>query len=157
MVWLLRSPLHRLSGKHLLLMTLVGRTSGKCYTFPVSYIRDGETLVVISQRDRNWWRNLRDGAPITLTLNGREVRANGEAFTETVAVMRDLLCCLQLVPAYQRFLHIKLNAAGLPDLLDPFAQLAQNRVSVRITLEPLTAEQDGDETRPLIASGHLSS
>jgi len=33
----------------------------KRYTFPVSYIPDGETLLVISQKDRIWWKNLRKG------------------------------------------------------------------------------------------------
>jgi hypothetical protein len=56
---LLRSPLHSLLAAHTMLLTVTGRKGGKRYTFPVSYVREGETLLVISQRDRSWWKNLR--------------------------------------------------------------------------------------------------
>jgi membrane protease YdiL (CAAX protease family) len=64
-IWLLRSPMHSLMDKHTMLITVTGRKSGKFYTFPVSYIRDGETLQVISQRDRTWWKNLQGDADIS--------------------------------------------------------------------------------------------
>ena len=41
-LWLLRSPLHRLADQQTIAITVTGRKSGKRYTFPVSYIRDGE-------------------------------------------------------------------------------------------------------------------
>ena len=43
-IWLLRSPLHSLMDKSTILVTITGRKSGKKYTIPVSYMRDGDTL-----------------------------------------------------------------------------------------------------------------
>src|SRR5919201_997478 len=66
---ILRSPLHGLLSTQLMLLTYTGRKSGKRYTIPVGYARDGETLVVFSSR--SWRRNLRGGAPVEVLLQGR--------------------------------------------------------------------------------------
>ena len=46
-----------------MLLTVTGRRSGKAYTVPLIYIRDGERLVIAaayagSDTDPSWWRNL---------------------------------------------------------------------------------------------------
>ena len=61
-ILLLHSPLHSLMDKSTILITFTGRKSGKTYTIPVSYVRDGDTLMMISQREHSWWKNLRGGA-----------------------------------------------------------------------------------------------
>ncbi len=73
-IWLLRSPLHRFLDKNTMLITVSGRKSGKLYTLPVSYIRDGETLLVISQKDRTWWKNLQGGAKVTVFVQGHTLQ-----------------------------------------------------------------------------------
>jgi len=55
-IWLLHSPLHSLVDKSTILVTITGRKSGKMYTVPVSYIRDGDMLFMISQREHTWWK-----------------------------------------------------------------------------------------------------
>lgn len=50
-------------GSPILLLTTTGRKSGKRYTTPLLYLRDGEDLVIVasnngSDRDPDWWRNL---------------------------------------------------------------------------------------------------
>ena len=83
MKWLLRSPLHGLvSGKYVLI-TVTGRKSGRQYTTPVQYGRDGTRLFIITSRDYIWWRNLRGGAEVALALRGEE--AAGWATVETDA------------------------------------------------------------------------
>jgi hypothetical protein len=129
---LLRSPLHRLFDAHTMLLTLTGSTSGKRYTFPVSYIDDGETLFVISQRNRTWWKNLRSGARVIVLLRGYAWQARGESFTDTETVVHDLLEIMQRIPAYQRLFHIKLDATGQPESPQDLTRLVQDRVIVRI-------------------------
>ena len=74
MMWLLRSPLHGTVSKKMMLMTVTGRKSGKKYTFPVSYIREGGGMICMSNRvGRTWWKNLRGGADVTLRLRGKAV------------------------------------------------------------------------------------
>ncbi len=62
---ILRSPLHRLLSDRLVLLTYRGRKTGKRYTIPVGYAREGDALVVPSAHA--WWRSLRWGAPVTVT------------------------------------------------------------------------------------------
>ena len=68
-VHLLRSPVHWLISRNLLLITFIGRKSGQQFTTPVTYMRDGDTLQFFS--DQRWWRNLAGGAPVTLRIQGR--------------------------------------------------------------------------------------
>ena len=75
---LLRSPLHRLLSGSTMLITVTGSKSGREYTTPVNYVRDGDQLTVVSRRERSWWRNVAGGAPVTVTLLGREVAGRAE-------------------------------------------------------------------------------
>ena len=69
--FILRSPLHGLMSKNRMLLTYQGRKSGKVYTIPVSYFREGESIVCFT--DSSWWKNLRGGAPVRMRLSGRDV------------------------------------------------------------------------------------
>ena len=64
---ILRSPLHRITSGNVLLLTFTGRRSGKRYTIPVGYTRDGDTLTIFSTR--SWWKNLGD-ATVSVLLEG---------------------------------------------------------------------------------------
>ncbi len=132
MIALLRSPLHSLVDKQTMVITVTGRKSGKRYTFPVSYIRDGETLLVISQKDRTWWKNLRNGAQVTVFLQGHALQARGETLTDTGMAANILLQILRQVPAYQRLLHLPLDATGQPENPEALTRLAQDHVIVRM-------------------------
>jgi hypothetical protein len=68
MSWMLRSPLHSIVSKNMMLMTYTGRKSGKSYTTPMNYLEMNGGLYTNSYRDRAWWRNLRGGAEVTLRL-----------------------------------------------------------------------------------------
>ena len=61
-----------------MLLTVTGHTSGRRYTIPVNYTRRDKNLYVISRPERTWWRNLRQAAPVTLLLRGRERTGQGE-------------------------------------------------------------------------------
>jgi deazaflavin-dependent oxidoreductase (nitroreductase family) len=131
-IFLLRSPLHSLLDKQTMLITITGRKSGKRYTLPVSYVRDGENLLVISQRDRTWWKNLLGGAQVSVSLQGHTLKARGETFTDTEMGAKILLQILQRVPWYQRLLHLPLDANGQPEHPEDLTRLAQDHVVVRV-------------------------
>jgi F420H(2)-dependent quinone reductase len=69
---LLRSPLHPLVSRHLALITVTGRRSGRDYTFPVGYRREGERVTIdVGWPNRKlWWRNLRGDGSVRLRLQG---------------------------------------------------------------------------------------
>ena len=132
-IWLLRSPLHGLADKQTMVITVTGRKSGKRYTLPVSYVRNGETLLVISQKDRTWWKNLRNGVQVTVLLQGHTLQARGETFTDTDLAANILLQIRRQVPTYQRLLRVKLNASGQPEHPEALTRLAQDHVIVRMS------------------------
>ncbi|AZG44456.1 nitroreductase/quinone reductase family protein [Gordonia insulae] len=62
-----------LASSSMTVLHYTGRKSGKRFELPVSYRRDGDTVVVgVAMPDKkSWWRNFSgDGAPISLTLDG---------------------------------------------------------------------------------------
>jgi hypothetical protein len=54
--WLLRSPLHRLLSGWLVILAYQGRKTGRWYSLPCMYARDGQDLYIVpGQPDRKVW------------------------------------------------------------------------------------------------------
>ena len=122
--WALRSSGHGLLSGRFALISVVGRRSGRVYTLPVQYVRDGEALAVLSQQDRTWWRNLDlpGGAPVRLLLDGAEVAGRAE-------VVRDERAIASVLPAfYPRPFRRRLGGARL-------AAASRGKVVVRVRLD----------------------
>jgi deazaflavin-dependent oxidoreductase (nitroreductase family) len=119
---LLRSPLHGLLSERFLLITVTGATSGRRYTTPANYVRDGDTLTLLSRRNRRWWRNLRRQPGVRLRLRGEDVAATGRVAElsagERTGVVRDF---------YQR-------VAGRALSDDDVARRADEAVVIRLEL-----------------------
>jgi F420H(2)-dependent quinone reductase len=61
--------------RNITMITYTGRRSGKTFTIPVAYRRRGDEIEIAPNMPdaKTWWRNfLGDGAPLTLSLDGRE-------------------------------------------------------------------------------------
>lgn len=93
---LLLSPLHGIVSKRLMLISFVGRKSGKTYRTPVEYHQQGDCISVMTRKERNWWKNLRGGAPVTLRLRGQDVRGQANVESDNQAWIADSL--RQLLP-----------------------------------------------------------
>lgn len=80
---LVRSPLSSLVDRSVMLLTVVGRRSGRPFTFPVQYVRDAEGLWVLAgdAERKTWWRNLVGGADVRVVLRHRERTGRGVAYT----------------------------------------------------------------------------
>lgn len=72
--WWLRSPLHGMLSRDVLLLSYSGRKTGKSYELPLSYAEIGGNIYLCTRTSR-WWRNLGDGKVVELHLRGRRVRA----------------------------------------------------------------------------------
>lgn len=91
---LLRSPLHGVLSRNLLLMTYRGAKSGATRTLPLSYVEVGGRPYLCT-RSSAWWRNLRNGRAVELHLRGRRVTATpvvlDVATTEALEAFRAFL------------------------------------------------------------------
>lgn len=102
MKFVLRSRVHGMVSKSVLLITFTGRKSGKIYTTPVSYSQHDDLVYVFTHAD--WWKNLRGGAPVTLCIRGREFQGLAEPVAEDKgAVAAGLTAHLRKVPSDARY------------------------------------------------------
>lgn len=133
MVLILKSPLHGMISKGTMLVSVTGRKSGKSISTPTNYLRDGNTLCVISWRDRKWWRNLRGGAQVRVLLEGKSVEGHGQVIEEEKSVAQSLFEYYKKVPQAAKYVQIGFDGAGLPVSAD-CERAAQKMVVVRIDL-----------------------
>jgi len=106
----LRSPVHWIWSGSIMLITFTGRKSGRRFTTPVRYIRDGETIRCFSSSESRWWRNLRGGAEVELRVRGRTDRYMARAIdNDPEAVKKWLIFYLELYPQDAAYHDIRLN------------------------------------------------
>jgi F420H(2)-dependent quinone reductase len=67
-------------GRSLMLAFIVGRSSGKTYRQPLSYVRDGETL--LTPGGGRWKLNLTSDVPVRIRLRGRDIMATPEVVSD---------------------------------------------------------------------------
>ena len=107
---LLRSPVHGLWGNSIMLITCAGRNSGRQFTTPVRYIKTYDTVRCFTSAENQWWRNLRDGAAVTLRVNGRDGHYQAQAIYDDPAEIRKWLTLyLELYPQDAAYHEIRLN------------------------------------------------
>jgi deazaflavin-dependent oxidoreductase (nitroreductase family) len=89
----LRSKLHGVASKNLMLLTVTGRKSGQTYTIPVTRHERPDGSLVVSGAG-GWRHNLQQGADVRVTLDGRERTAHVSVEQDparAAEVFRDLL------------------------------------------------------------------
>ncbi len=132
MKFVLRSPMHGLVDKTVLLISFTGRKSGKTYTTPVSYSQcEGEVYIFTHAA---WWKNLRGDAPITLRIRGRELRGLAEPVAQNKqAVAAGLAAHLQKVPSDAKYYGVTFNDRKNPSA-EEVEKAAQTVVMIRVRL-----------------------
>ena len=132
MKFVLRSRVHGMVSKSVLLITFTGRKSGKIYTTPVSYSQHDDLVYVFTHAD--WWKNLRGGAPVTLCIRGREFQGLAEPVAEDKgAVAAGLTAHLRKVPSDARYYGVTFDDHKNP-IAEEVEEAAQTVVMVRIRL-----------------------
>lgn len=134
-VAILRSPLHGLLSRQVMLLTYTGRKTGVSHTIPVGYVRDGDTLVVFSSR--TWRRNLRGGARVTMRLRGRRYTGTAVPIEEPEAVAAEVE---RVIARYGRKdaawkTGITLDVTPPPTSAE-IAEAMRGRAVIRIRLDP---------------------
>ncbi len=129
---ILRSPLHSMMSKAVMLITFTGRKSGKQYTTPVSYTQEGETVYVFTHG--RWWKNLQGGAPVSLRLRGQEL--NGFALPvsdDKQRIAEGLGLFLAHQPSHKGIYEVALDENGKPKAED-LLRAAQTATMIQVRL-----------------------
>ena len=100
----------------LMLISYTGVKSGKAYLQPVSYARDGETL--LTPGGGRWTLNLKGGRTVTLRLRGHSVPAHADLVSDPAEVERLLGVIAVGNPRAMRFIPLPRRPDGR---LDPDA------------------------------------
>lgn len=129
---ILHTPMHGMVSKTTLLITFTGRKSGKAFTTPVSYSKEGDQVYVFTHAA--WWKNLIGGAPVNLLIRGREFRGLAEPVVEDKETIADGLAAhLQKVPFDARFYGVTFDEHGNPRA-EEVQKAALTVVMIRIRL-----------------------
>ena len=114
---LLRTPLIcRLVGSRLVTLYIVGRKSGRRYTFPVAYTRQEGILLVGTPF--GWGRNLRTGEPLEIRLKGRRRLADVQVLTAEPDVTAAYTVMCRDNHTFAKLNGIGFGPGGEPDLAD---------------------------------------
>jgi deazaflavin-dependent oxidoreductase (nitroreductase family) len=131
---MMRLPgLGRLLGRSFAVITVNGAKTGNHYSTPVQYMKIDNEYVVLSQRHRMWWRNIRSRPDVNLEVGGKTMRGIARIPLDPEA--QELLStCLMRNPRVAKFYGMTPDNEGF----DPadIAHLAQ--CLVPIVIRPLT-------------------
>ena len=130
---LLRSPVHGMASRTVMLITFSGRKSGKVYTTPISYMLEGE--VVTAFTGAKWWRNLVGGVPVTLNIKNKEFQGRADVVADDKQAVADgLRAFLRKVRFDARFYQVKFDDDGEPNW-EEVQRAAERVVMLRVRLE----------------------
>jgi hypothetical protein len=129
---LLGSPLHWPLSRWFAVLSWRGRRTGRRYSTPVSYVREGSTAW-ITTADR-WWHNLDGGAPVAINIRGRWLDGRGVAVTDRVESLREHRRLFGENSWFRRLAGIPSVRDGGPDPEAIDQALAAGRVLIRIEL-----------------------
>lgn len=132
MKFVLRSPVHGMVSKSVLLITFKGRKSGKTYTTPVSYSQDEDQVTIFTHAA--WWKNLGSGAPVTLRIRGHEFQGVAEPVAEDKrAIAEALNVHLRKVPSDAGYYQVTFDGGKNPRA-EEVEKAVQTVVMIRVRL-----------------------
>ena len=93
-----------------MLITFTGNKSGRQYTTPVRYIRDGNLIRFFTSAENKWWRNMRGGAEVMLRVQGENKKFRATAIENDPDRVREALVhYLRKYPQDAAYHDIRLN------------------------------------------------
>ena len=130
---LIRSPFHSMIDHSVALIIYTGRKTGVTRSVPVNYLKEGNTLHIISLSSRKWWRNLHGGAAVKVVVEGKEHNGWAELIENGEQVIGELHKIYSANPQLARYIQIGLDENGVP-LEKDLKAAAKKRVAIRIQL-----------------------
>jgi hypothetical protein len=133
---LLRSPLHGFMSGSLVLLHFRGRKSGREFVTPLSYVREGGTVWLLSAHSTRWWMNLReDGTPVKLVIAGETRTGKAKLWDGDSEMLRDRVRrYITALPRDAKFYGIQLDENEKP-VEESLSKVAPELVFVEVELD----------------------
>jgi deazaflavin-dependent oxidoreductase (nitroreductase family) len=129
---LLRTPLlSRAAGARLVTLYIVGRKSGRRYTVPVAYTRQGDDLLIGTPF--GWGRNLRTGEPVEIRLKGRLRQADVRVYSGEADVTGLYAVMCRDNRQFAKFNKVGFDTAGNPEPQDLHLAWMAGARAIRLT------------------------
>ena len=129
---LLQSPLHWPLSRWFAILAWTGRRSGRRYSTPVSYVREGSTAWITT--GDNWWHNLSGGAPVTMRIGGQWRSGQGVAITDRAASRTEHQRLFREHAWFRRLSGIPVAPDGEPEARAIDRAVEAGRTLVRVDL-----------------------
>jgi len=116
-VAVLRSPVHRVLSRDVLLLHWTRRRSGTHYTLPISYTSiDGRLYLCTRPEGSGWWRNVEAARDVAILLRGKRMAAAATVVDPASPEALDALrAFLTRNPGTGRLIyHVETGADGKP-------------------------------------------
>jgi hypothetical protein len=113
---LLQSPLHGIASANLCVFSYRGRRSGRSFATPLSFMREGSLVRLLSSKNTRWWNNFLDGpVDVEIEIARKTYRAKARTIIEDSEAFRDgVRAFLTAVPRDAKVYGIKLDANRKP-------------------------------------------
>lgn len=110
---ILRSPFHTIISRKIMIITFRGSKSGRQYSTPVSYYREGDRVICFTHG--LWWKNIGDGSEVKVRIQGEDYNGHAVAVTDDAErKVENLTKMLKAVPGDAGFYKVKFDANGDP-------------------------------------------
>ena len=134
MKWALTTPgLQGMMGQGVALLSFTGRKTGKHYTIPVSYHREGDIVTVITKRQRKWWHNFETPLEVELRLAGRNFAGKAEARSSDEETLEFMISYLEKRPIDAKAYGLKKDEITR----EKIARILPHIVVIRIEISPV--------------------
>jgi deazaflavin-dependent oxidoreductase (nitroreductase family) len=132
--FVLRLPFQTPMSRRLVLLRYTGRKSGRSYTIPVSYVEQGDTLLIPG--GGAWKINLEQGSAVRVRLRGSERSASPEVIKEIDELERLVAFMMAANPAVSRFIGVPREIDGHPNRERLEQAVRGGFAVVRLRLDP---------------------
>ncbi len=132
--FVLRLPFQTPMSRRLILLSYTGRKTGKVYTIPVSYVEQGDVLLIPG--GGAWKTNLENGQTVRVWFRGLERRASPEVIRDLDEVQELVAFMMAANPAVSRFIGVPKQRDGRPDSEKLERAVRGGFALVRLRLDP---------------------
>lgn len=137
MAGLLKSPIHAVVSKNIMLISYTGRKSGIEYTTPVNYwpVNEGDEVLLLttSKAERVWWRNFLGEQPAAVQLRGKRIEALGTVVDDRTEKERLFRALFTQHPQIGRYFQIAVDGNHQP-IADDVERTARQTILVCFVL-----------------------